>query len=140
MRTAVIRTAVQGHSASSSPCHCGASNKSCSCRLDEVDSRRGNREMTDFHENAQHLAIDRQEDQRNIMQHPRYLSPGSISPVAGMFSVFSSIFRPDFLDMVFLDGDHRYESVMDDIKVQCRFVKGNIYKINRKIQNPCENW
>eukprot|EP00434_Breviolum_minutum_P030960 symbB.v1.2.027380.t1/scaffold2805.1/size71130/7 len=24
--------------------------------------------------------------------------------------------RPDFLDMVFLDGDHRYESVMDDIK------------------------
>ena len=48
IRTAVIRTAVQGHSASSSPCHCGASNKSCSCRLDEVDSRRGNRENDRF--------------------------------------------------------------------------------------------
>ena len=24
--------------------------------------------------------------------------------------------RSDFLDMVFLDGDHRYETVTDDIK------------------------
>ena len=98
--------------------------------------------MTDFHRNAQHLAIDMQDDQRNIMQHPRYLSPGSISPVAGMFSLFSSI-RPDFLDMVFLDGDHRYESVMDDIKVQCRFVKGKMktYKFqNQKPRSGVKAW
>ena len=71
------------------------------------------------------------------MQQPRYLSPGSISPVAGMFSLFSSI-RPDFLDMVFLDGDHRYESVMDDIKVQCRSVKGK--QIKDQPKNPETVW
>jgi predicted O-methyltransferase YrrM len=72
-----------------------------------------------------HLGADRGGDSldtfwKNIQ---RYKLRTKVIPIVGFGKDIAPIFKDEFFDLLFLDADHRYESVRDDIGFFVRMVK-----------------
>ena len=70
-----------------------------------------NGSLADFHTDCYEHFL------KNLEQH---IKTGKVIPVRE----FSWAFKPpELADLIFIDGDHRYESVIDDIKCAFRYIK-----------------